>query len=55
MKMTILREPAQPSALPHGNFRNGRRTPNEGVAVAVKWARADYAPIDAPAPHPERF
>ncbi|SDB39493.1 formate dehydrogenase subunit alpha [Pseudomonas sp. NFACC13-1] len=55
VKMTILKEPVQPSALPRGNFRNGRRTPNEGVAVAVKWARADYAPIDAPAPHPERF
>jgi formate dehydrogenase major subunit len=55
VKMTVLRDSPQRTALPRGNFRNGHRTPNDGVAVAVKWARDDYAPIDAPAPHPERF
>jgi len=41
--------------LPAGNFRNGRRTPNDGVQAQAKWARADYAPATEREVHPERL
>jgi formate dehydrogenase major subunit len=30
------------SPIPRGNFRNGHRTPQSGVEIERKWARADY-------------
>jgi formate dehydrogenase major subunit len=31
-----------PNPLPRENFRNGHRTPQEGVEVETKWKRSDY-------------
>ncbi len=39
--MTVLPEDGK-SPIPHNNFRNGKRTPQTGVEVERKWARADY-------------
>jgi formate dehydrogenase major subunit len=41
VSMTVLPEQGE-SPLPRGNFRNGTRTPQSGVEVERKWARADY-------------
>ena len=35
-------EPKGPNPLKAENFRNGRRTPQQGVEVQHKWERADY-------------
>jgi formate dehydrogenase major subunit len=41
VELTVLGEiGADP--LPRENFRHGRRTPQAGVEVERKWARADY-------------
>ena len=42
--MTLLPERSKDSKspIPRGNFRNGRRTPQSGVEIERKWARADY-------------
>jgi formate dehydrogenase major subunit len=39
--MRVL-EPKGRSPLMGENFRNGTRTPQHGVEVERKWARADY-------------
>jgi formate dehydrogenase major subunit len=41
VKMTIVQKTG-PNPLPAENFRNGKRTPQTGVEVERKWARADY-------------
>jgi len=41
VSMTVLPEQG-PNPIPRGNFRNGTRTPQTGVEVERKWARADY-------------
>jgi formate dehydrogenase major subunit len=41
VSMTVLPEQGE-SPLPRANFRNGTRTPQSGVEVERKWARADY-------------
>jgi len=41
VELTVLPERG-PDPLPRENFRHGRRTPQEGVEVERKWARADY-------------
>jgi formate dehydrogenase major subunit len=41
VKMTLV-EKSGPNPLPAENFRNGTRTPQSGVEVERKWARADY-------------
>ena len=41
VKMTIVQKTG-PNPLPAENFRNGHRTPQTGVEVERKWARADY-------------
>jgi formate dehydrogenase major subunit len=41
VKMTVLPEKG-PSPLPRENFRFGTRTPQDGVDVAARRARADY-------------
>ncbi len=39
--MTLLPEQGK-NPIPRGNFRNGKRTPQMGVEIERKWARADY-------------
>ncbi|WP_447554998.1 formate dehydrogenase subunit alpha [Vreelandella sp. EE22] len=41
VKLEVLDRPAT-TPLPAHNYRFGQRTPNEGVAVEVKWANSDY-------------
>jgi formate dehydrogenase major subunit len=41
VSMTVLPEQGK-NPLPRNNFRNGTRTPQTGVEVERKWARADY-------------
>jgi formate dehydrogenase major subunit len=41
VQMILLPEQGR-NPLPLENFRNGKRTPQSGVEVARKWARADY-------------
>ncbi len=41
MFMTALPEQGE-NPLPRKNFRYGKRTPQTGVEVERKWARADY-------------
>ena len=41
VQMIVLPEQGK-NPLPLENFRNGRRTPQSGVEVERKWARADY-------------
>jgi formate dehydrogenase major subunit len=42
--MTLLpeRSKGDKSPIPRGNFRNGKRTPQPGLEIERKWARADY-------------
>ncbi len=42
VNMTILPDDDKSSPLPRRNFRFGKRTPQEGVEIERKWARADY-------------
>ena len=49
VSMTLLPEQGK-SPLPRSNFRNGTRTPQTGVEIERKWARADYhVPGSSPA------
>ena len=49
VSMTLLPEQGD-SPLPRRNFRFGTRTPQDGVEIERKWARADYRlPGTAPA------
>ncbi|RUR56324.1 formate dehydrogenase subunit alpha [Vreelandella populi] len=41
VKLEVLDKRTEPP-LPSTNYRFGKRTPNEGVAVEVKWANEDY-------------
>jgi formate dehydrogenase major subunit len=41
VSMTVLPEQGK-NPLPRSNFRNGTRTPQTGVEIERKWARADY-------------
>ena len=41
VNMTVLPEQGD-SPLPRRNFRFGTRTPQDGVEIQRKWARADY-------------
>jgi formate dehydrogenase major subunit len=41
VKLEVLDKRTEPP-LPSTNYRFGRRTPNQGVAVAVKWMQEDY-------------
>ncbi len=41
VSMTLLPEQGE-SPLPRGNFRYGTRTPQPGLEIERKWARADY-------------
>ncbi len=41
VKMTVLPEQGE-NPLPRRNFRYGTRTPQSGVEIERKWARADY-------------
>ena len=42
VRMTMLPERKAKNPLPRRNFRNGTRTPQPGVEIERKWARADY-------------
>jgi formate dehydrogenase major subunit len=42
VSMTVLPDEAGSSPLPRRNFRFGKRTPQNGVEIERKWARADY-------------
>jgi formate dehydrogenase major subunit len=42
VRIEVLPYPNEGSPLPPHNFRYGRRTPNEGVQVEVKWAQPNY-------------
>ncbi|UAW97109.1 formate dehydrogenase subunit alpha [Halopseudomonas nanhaiensis] len=55
VKLEVLPRERGPSPLPAHNFRNGRRTPNEGVPVEVKWMQPDYVEPPVHAPQPEKF
>ncbi len=41
VKLEVLDKRTEPP-LPSTNFRFGQRTPNQGVAVEVKWMQDDY-------------
>ena len=42
VSMTLLPDKGSKSPLPRKNFRYGTRTPQTGVEIERKWARADY-------------
>ena len=55
VKLEVLARERGSSPLPANNFRNGHRTPNEGVPVEVKWMQPEYVEPPIHAPQPEKF
>lgn len=55
VRIEVLKPEADGQPIPRANFRNGERTPVDGVPVAVKWSEKDYTAPPERAPHPERF
>ena len=55
VKLEVLARPGEGSPLPQHNFRYGRRTPNEGVSVEVKWAQPEYVLPPAEQLNPEKL
>ncbi|WP_193092138.1 formate dehydrogenase subunit alpha [Halomonas colorata] len=54
VKLEVLDKRSE-SPLPSTNYRFGKRTPNEGVAVEVKWANEDYTLPPAQQTNPRKM
>ena len=54
VKLEVLDKRSDPP-LPSTNYRFGKRTPNEGVAVEVKWANEDYTLPPAQQTNPRKM
>ncbi|MBE0462001.1 MAG: formate dehydrogenase subunit alpha [Halomonadaceae bacterium] len=54
VKLEVLDKRTEPP-LPSTNYRFGKRTPNEGVAVEVKWANEDYTLPPAQQTNPRKM
>lgn len=54
VKLEVLDRRSDPP-LPSTNYRFGKRTPNEGVAVEVKWANEDYTLPPAQQTNPRKM